>query len=126
MKCWVGVMLLVAAPAPSEMTLRFFSCLKQYALLQRNNGAAVPTTTRIRRDESARYHIRFGGMLDPSWGAMLGAMMFTVVECDADTGTTSLRGLAVDQAALLGVLNSACDLGMVLLSVELEPEPPGT
>ena len=65
-------------------------------------------------------------MLDPGWHAVLGDMMFTVVECDADTGTTSLRGFALDQAALLGVLNFACDLGMVLLSVELEAEPSGS
>ena len=33
---------------------------------------------------------------------------------------TTLRGTVVDQAALMGVLNLAYDLGMVLLRVERE------
>ena len=74
----------------------------------------------LRRDESANYCIHFLGVLDPTWNAMLGEMMGTTVEVDEQKGTLRLRGLAADQAALLGVLNIACDLGMVLLSVELE------
>lgn len=82
----------------------------------------MPRPTYLRRDESACYYIRFGGMLDPSWGAALGAMTFTDVDYDAAVGVTSLRGLVADQAALLGILNFAFDLGMVLLSVELEAD----
>lgn len=65
-------------------------------------------------------------MLDPTWSALLGDMLFTTVELDKVTGTTKLRGLAADQAALLGVLNFAYDLGMVVLSVELETQQPQT
>lgn len=54
---------------------------------------------------------------------MFGSMVFTTVELDKATGITSLRGFAVDQSALLGALNLGCDLGMVLLSVELELKP---
>lgn len=61
-------------------------------------------------------------MLDPSWGAALGAMTSTGVDYDADFSVTSLRVLEADQAALLGILNFAFDLGRVLLSVELEAE----
>jgi hypothetical protein len=59
-------------------------------------------------------------MLDSTWSALLGDMMSTTVELDEATCTTSLRGFAADQAALMGVLNLAYDLGMVLLFVELE------
>ena len=54
---------------------------------------------------------------------MFVSMAFTAVELDEDTSITSLRGFAADQSALLGVLNFACDLGLVLLSVELEAQP---
>ena len=56
----------------------------------------------------------------------MGEMMSTCVELDEAAGTTSLRGIAVDQAALMGVLNLAYDLGMVLLFVELESGRPNS
>jgi hypothetical protein len=100
----------------------FFRAQSRNVSISRRGGDVVLSTKIIRRDESARYCIRFLGVLDATWIALLGEMMFTTVELDEEKGTTSLRGLAMDQAALLGVLNFAYDLGMVLLLVELEPE----
>jgi hypothetical protein len=81
----------------------------------------VPYVRMMRRDESAQYRICFLGMLDSSWSAMLGDMLLTTERLDDNQCLTTLSGSVVDQAALMGVLNLAYDLGMVLLWVEREP-----
>jgi hypothetical protein len=62
-----------------------------------------------------RLHIR--GHLDPHWSAWFEGMTIT----HEPDGTTSLVGLMSDQAAIYGLLSRACDLGLVLLGVELLP-----
>ena len=61
---------------------------------------------------SARYEIRVEGVLDQSWTAW-----FEGLAIDSDGSQTVISGPVVDQAALHGLLNRVCDLGMVLISV---------
>ena len=61
---------------------------------------------------SARYEIRVEGVLDHGWTAW-----FEGLAIDSDGSQTVISGPVVDQAALHGLLNRVCDLGMVLISV---------
>lgn len=81
----------------------------------------MPEVRMMRRDESAQYRICFLGALDSSWSAMLGDMLLTTERLDDNRCITTLNGTVADQAALMGVLNLAYDLGMVLIWVEREP-----
>jgi hypothetical protein len=66
------------------------------------SGAAWPS----------RYEIRVEGILDRRWTAW-----FEGLEIESDDGQTVISGRVADQAALHGLLNRVCDLGLVLLSV---------
>ena len=81
----------------------------------------MPKFNVVRRDEPAHYHMCFLGRLDSSWSAMFGDMMLTTERLDEKQCVTTLSGLVADQAALMGVLNLAYDLSLVLLLVECEP-----
>lgn len=59
------------------------------------------------------YEIRLRGHLDARWAARLAVPNLTH---EAD-GTTTLRGIAADQAALHGLLQRVRDLGLTLVSV---------
>lgn len=59
------------------------------------------------------YEIRLRGHLDARWAARLDVPSLTH---DSD-GTTILRGIAADQAALHGLLQRVRDLGLPLVSV---------
>ena len=74
------------------------------------------TPDRTPLDRERRYTIRLRGQLDPSWSAWLGGLE---VAWDA-RGDTVLRGYLPDQAALHGVLTRVRDLGVPLVSIELE------
>ena len=66
---------------------------------------------------SARYEIRVEGVLDQGWTAW-----FEGLEIDSDDSQTVISGPVADQAALHGLLNRVCDLGVVLISVRrLDP-----
>jgi hypothetical protein len=78
----------------------------------------VPLLSDLRRDELAYYRICVLGVLDAGWSSMLSNMQVTIDERCGQPSTTTLCGLVVDQAALMGVLNLVYDLGMVLLTVE--------
>ena len=60
----------------------------------------------------SRYEIRVEGILDRRWMAW-----FEGLEIDTDDSQTVISGRVADQAALHGLLNRVCDLGLVLLSV---------
>ena len=60
----------------------------------------------------ARYEIRVEGILDRSWTAW-----FEGLQVDNDGRQTVISGPVADQAALHGLLNKVCDLGLVLISV---------
>ena len=62
--------------------------------------------------ETQRYEIRIQGRLDARWSAWFDGM-----EVVHDHGSTLIRGLVADQAALHGLIQKVRDLGMPLLSV---------
>jgi len=65
-----------------------------------------------------RYEIRVQGHIGQAWSRWFDNL--TVRELD--DGSTCLRGILPDQAALHGLLNRIRDLGMTLLSVQkLDP-----
>ena len=62
----------------------------------------------------ARYEIRVDGVLDRRWTAWFEGLE---VDGDGDGSQTVISGEVADQAALRGLLNKVCDLGLVLISV---------
>ncbi len=66
---------------------------------------------------NSRYEIRVQGVLDGHWTAW-----FEGLEVSSDGSQTVICGPVTDQAALHGVLNKVCNLGLVLVSVrQLDP-----
>ena len=63
--------------------------------------------------EPARYEIRMQGHLSARWAARFDGMSLTTHR----DGTTVLRGLVLDQAALHGLLARLRDTGLPLVSV---------
>jgi hypothetical protein len=64
------------------------------------------------------YEIRLKGHLDSRWASWLDVLSL-INESD---GTTLIRGLIADQAALHGLLQKVRDLGLPLISViQVEP-----
>lgn len=71
--------------------------------------------------ETTHYEIRVQGHLDEYWSTWFGGMSLL----REDDGTTILRGLVTDQAALHGLLAQVRDLGTALISVAVvEPTSP--
>jgi len=69
------------------------------------------------RTPSAGYEIRVEGVLDQRW-----TTWFEGLEIASDHSQTVISGPVPDQAALHGLLNRVCDLGLVIVSVRrLEP-----
>ena len=74
-------------------------------------------------NEPSAYQIRLKGHLGNEWADWFGGLSITL----EDNGDTLLTGLAIDQAALHGLLKKVRDLGMPLISVSpVEPGPPTT
>jgi hypothetical protein len=65
------------------------------------------------RHEPGTYEIRLRGHLDARWASRLGVPGLT----HESDGTTILRGIVDDQAALHGLLQRIRDLGLPLISV---------
>lgn len=74
----------------------------------------------------ARYRIQAQGSLDKRWSGRLGGLEITVFSPEDNYAVTQLCGEVMDQAALMGVLNSLYDLHMPLISVELLAEASGS
>ncbi len=72
------------------------------------------------RPERETYEIRLRGHLDARWAARLGVPGLT----HESDGTTTLRAVGVDQAALHGLLQRIRDLGVSLISVTPVPAKP--
>lgn len=72
--------------------------------------------------EPGTYEIRLRGHLDSRWAARLGVPSLS----HEGDGTTVLRGITADQAALHGLLQWIRDLGLPLISViHIDPGPSG-
>ena len=67
----------------------------------------------------AIYELRVEGHLDEHWSTWFDGMSLS----REDDGTTTLRGLVTDQAALHGLLAKVRDLGITLISVEAIDTP---
>jgi len=61
---------------------------------------------------SPHYEVRVEGVLDGRWGAWFGDLQVT-----SDGSQTVISGPVADQAALHGLLNKICGLGLALISV---------
>jgi hypothetical protein len=76
-----------------------------------------------RCNDAGRYEIRLKGHLDARWATWFDGMTLT----QDNDGTTVIRGLVVDQAALHGLIQRVRDIGLPLVSVtHLNPETPST
>ena len=69
-------------------------------------------------DAPAFYRIRVRGDLDESWSSQMGELTIDKSLDSDDQQNTTLTGSFIDQAALLGILNSLYNLCMPLVSVE--------
>jgi hypothetical protein len=68
---------------------------------------------------AVRYEIRLKGHLDARWASWFDG--FTLTSCG--DGTSTIRGVVVDQSALHGLLHAVRDLGLPLISVtRVEPD----
>ena len=76
----------------------------------------------IARDEPVSYQIQVHGRLSQTWADYLGSMAVSV-SGESEGAVTTLSGQVMDQAALMGLLNSLYDLGFSLLSVDYQPNP---
>jgi hypothetical protein len=71
------------------------------------------------RDEPSWYELNVDGHLDDHWTGWFDDLTLT----HQSNGTTTLRGLVPDQAALHGLLARVRDLGATLISVEAIDTP---
>ncbi len=72
-----------------------------------------------RPDAPVHYDLRVDGHLDEHWLTWFDGMAIV----REDDGTTTLRGLVADQAALHGLLAKVRDLGAPLISVTTTDTP---
>jgi hypothetical protein len=72
---------------------------------------------RLTRDQPATYRIQIQGHLGQNWVDYLGGLAISVGG-EPDQAVTTLSGKVLDQAALVGILNSLYDMGYPLLCVE--------
>lgn len=73
----------------------------------------------------AVYKIHLQGALDKSWSDRLNGMSIKTSTDENDYPVTTMSGELLDQAALMGVLNSVYNMGLPLLSVECIEVNPG-
>jgi len=71
-------------------------------------------------DQPATYQIRVQGRLKPGWSRWFDDMDITIENDEGGRSVTLLSGEVADQSALHGVLNRIRDLGIPLISVQLD------
>ena len=79
----------------------------------------------LKSDRPAFYHIEVQGVLSSSWSDYLGGLNISV-NYDQGTPYTIIEGELLDQAALMGVIDSLYNLGFPLLMVGSQPTLPET
>jgi hypothetical protein len=82
----------------------------------------TPAHQRLSLVEPATYRIQVQGQLDASWSPRLGGMAVHTTLMQEQGAVTTLEGTLLDQAALAGVLNALCMLGLPVISVEHVPD----
>ena len=70
-------------------------------------------------DKATVYQIRVQGHLDNTWVDWFDSLDIA----NQEGGEAVLSGSLPDQAALLGVLNRIGSLGLILISVNMVPDP---
>jgi len=73
------------------------------------------------KDQAQPYRITIQGHLDPRWSAWFENLSIT----QQPDGTTTLSGSVVDQAALYGLIIKLRDMGLALLSVQVQSSRDG-
>lgn len=92
----------------------------------RSAGCEIPEITKISDlnfFSKVHYRICSKGFLDQSWSERLNGMVITNHD-DQGGPVVTLVGVANDQSALLGVLNSLYELHLPLLSVHVVSQRP--
>ncbi len=74
----------------------------------------------LRLDEPAICRIRIQGSLGQHWSEYLGGLSISVTR-EPDQTVTILSGEVLDQAMLMGTLNSLYGMGYAVLSVDCQP-----
>lgn len=72
---------------------------------------------RLRMDQPANYRIFVQGILDQNWSGRLGGLEITIAAAQEEKLVTKLTGELMDQAALIGVINTLYELHLPLLAV---------
>lgn len=73
-------------------------------------------------DERARYTIRLQGCVDQALTDWFGPVTIATNQCAGGRIATTLTATLADQAALVGLVRHLHALGIVLLSVERDPD----
>jgi hypothetical protein len=73
-------------------------------------------------DMPAIYRIRVQGTVDPDWSNLICSLSIEKKSIPGKETMTTLVGVMVDQASLIGILNVLYDLRIPLLSVEILDE----
>ena len=68
---------------------------------------------------AAYYHIEVEGVLSPRWSDYLSGVDITIQQRE-DHPYTILEGELIDQAALMGILNTLYNLGFIVLKVNCQ------
>ena len=71
----------------------------------------------LRARPPGNYRIRVAGRLGADWSDRLGGLQISA-ESEGERSVTILAGPLIDQAALLGVVNTLYDLQLPILSME--------
>ena len=77
-----------------------------------------PYLKRLTLGKPASYIIKVQGFLDENWSDRLAGMRIKT-NCRGDIEVTTLSGQVMDQAEILGVLNSLYELHLPLLLLEI-------
>lgn len=86
----------------------------------KSTNLSVPSPKRINFEQPAVYSIYVVGNLDKSCSDRLGGLEIDCCEAEGsdDPPVTTLTGLLIDQAALLGVLNTLYNWHYPLISIQ--------
>ena len=76
--------------------------------------------SQLQPDKAACYRIKVKGTLSPSWSDYLGGLDISVKD-EQGSPHTILEGELLDQAALMGVIDSLYNLGYMILEIVCQP-----
>ena len=76
--------------------------------------------SRLKPDYAASCRIKIQGTLSPSWSDYLGGLDISVKD-EQGSPHTILEGELLDQAAVMGVIDSLYNLGYMILEIVCQP-----